>query len=628
MMSRKPRPQQQQQHQQQQQYFHKNSQQPNNNRRRQYNDNQQQSYNDHDDRSNVHNRLGPRRRNIRGSGGNYRQTSSRNNRSQNYNNNKDANNRRSGDDFFKVTIPNGHKYEQAYIRQLLKENLDDMDDEIIFYNYHIGQNNCVFYVNGQDKADTLRGLSRRIKTNSGHNLIILTQRTPPPVIQMNDQYIELIKIAMSSQYDHHTNIMDLSQFTHSKHLKSQGLYIMLNRPNVLANIVRLIIDNAPNTIAINLSDNKIQILEPLKDLSSLTQLKALNLSKNNINNFEQLDHIKHLDLLELDLEGNPLINNYQSSAAYVSAIRKIFKNLKTLDKEALPTEIGFDLAVADNIPEKKGSFIPDESLKTFITGFLKEYFRMYDSDSRQQLMVAYHDSATFTHSIASNNSMYRPNDIIMKESHNLLRLRDESLWVKLVKTSNVDIVSFLNKLPVTKHHLDTFQVDIPFFSKEFINVVVNGLLQETLKTQSSFRSFCRTFFLVPHNNGFVILNEMLLISSPSIKQINEHKPLIEKETSSNKADLVMKNFDFKPSNLIVTSNLITNQSNVTFASSAPKLPNDPREEIIRKFKEETKMNRQFSIQCLEENGFNPAVAYDVFLKLKQANALPPEAFID
>lgn len=85
-------------------------------------------------RSNVHNRLGPRRRNIRGSGGNYRQTSSRNNRSQNYNNNKDANNRRSGDDFFKVTIPNGHKYEQAYIRQLLKENLDDMDDEIIFYN--------------------------------------------------------------------------------------------------------------------------------------------------------------------------------------------------------------------------------------------------------------------------------------------------------------------------------------------------------------------------------------------------------------------------------------------------------------------------------------------------------------
>lgn len=104
----------------------------------------------------------------------------------------------------------------------------------------------------------------------------------------------------------------------------------------------------------------------------------------------------------------------------------------------------------------------------------------------------------------------------MKESHNLLRLRDESLWVKLVKTSNVDIVSFLNKLPVTKHHLDTFQVDIPFFSKEFINVVVNGLLQETLKTQSSFRSFCRTFFLVPHNNGFVILNEMLLISSPSV----------------------------------------------------------------------------------------------------------------
>lgn len=616
MMSRRPR-------QQQQQQYYKNSQQSNNNRRRQIYDNQQQSYNDHDNRTSVHVRLGPRRRNLRGSsGGNYNQTS--HNRSQNYNN-KDANNRRSDDDFFKVTIPNGHKYEQSYIKQLLKENLDDMDDEIIFYNYHIGQNNCSFHVNGQDKADTLRGLSRRIKTKSGHNLIILTQRTPPPVIQMNDQFLEFIKIAMSSQYDHQTNIMDLSRFRHCKHLKNQGLFIMLNRPNVLANIIRLINENAPNTIAINLSDNKIQILEPLKNLSALKQLKALNLSKNNISNFEQLDHIKHLDLMELDLEENPLISNYPSSASYVSAIRKIFSNLKTLDKEALPNQIGFDLAVAENIPETKGSFIPDESLKTFITGFLKEYFRMYDSDSRQQLMVAYHDSATFTISIASNNSMYKPNELIMKDSHNLLKLRDESQWVKLVKNSNVDIVSFMNKLPITKHHLETFHVDIPFFSKEFINVVVNGLLQETFKTQSSFRSFCRTFFLVPHNNGFVILNEMLLIATPSIKQINEYKQLIDKEASSSSKDNHVKNFDFKPSDLMVTTNLITNQSTVTFGSSASKLPvtvTDQREEIIQKFKQETKMNRQFSIQCLEENGFNPAVAYDVFLKLKQANALP------
>lgn len=246
--------------------------------------------------------------------------------------------------------------------------------------------------------------------------------------------------------------------------------------------------------------------------------------------------------------------------------------------------------------------------------------------------------------------MYKPNELIMKDSHNLLKLRDESQWVKLVKNSNVDIVSFMNKLPITKHHLETFHVDIPFFSKEFINVVVNGLLQETFKTQSSFRSFCRTFFLVPHNNGFVILNEMLLIATPSviclffalffsffslilyqIKQINEYKQLIDKEASSSSKDNHVKNFDFKPSDLMVTTNLITNQSTVTFGSSASKLPvtvTDQREEIIQKFKQETKMNRQFSIQCLEENGFNPAVAYDVFLKLKQANALPPEAFID
>lgn len=53
---------------------------------------------------------------------------------------------------------------------------------------------------------------------------------------------------------------------------------------------------------------------------------------------------------------------------------------------------------------------------------------------------------------------------------------------------------------------------------------------------------------------------------------------------------------------------------------------DEREQIVQKFMQATKMNRHFSYQCLSENNFNPTISFDIFTKLQQANALPPEAF--
>lgn len=103
-----------------------------------------------------------------------------------------------------------------------------------------------------------------------------------------------------------------------------------------------------------------------------------------------------------------------------------------------------------------------------------------------------------------------------KESHNLLRVRDESLWVKYVKTTNVDIVSTLCKFPNTVHDPASFRIDVPFCEPSFVQIVVNGLFTETFKQNKPLRSFCRTFFIVPQGQGFVIVNDMLQISNPSV----------------------------------------------------------------------------------------------------------------
>lgn len=83
-----------------------------------------------------------------------------------------------------------------------------------------------------------------------------------------------------------------------------------------------------------------------------------------------------------------------------SLIRKVFKNLKKLDSEDLPPEIGFDVGTTVDLPPEQESFFPNPEVKGLVEAFLKIYFDLYDSDNRKDLLQAYHDSAVFTYSVA------------------------------------------------------------------------------------------------------------------------------------------------------------------------------------------------------------------------------------
>lgn len=81
-------------------------------------------------------------------------------------------------------------------------------------------------------------------------------------------------------------------------------------------------------------------------------------------------------------------------------IRKLFKNLKKLDSEELPPEIGFDVGPQADLPPELESYYPNEEVKNLVESFLKLYFDIYDTDNRKDLMQAYHNSGVFTYSVA------------------------------------------------------------------------------------------------------------------------------------------------------------------------------------------------------------------------------------
>jgi len=158
-----------------------------------------------------------------------------------------------------------------------------------------------------------------------------------PCAILDESTETIIKTAMSQQYDANNHIMNLSDFVNAEEFKRQGLYVIIGRANVLRTIVNIIVENTPNIRALNLSDNKLNHLDPLQILNEkgIHSLKAVDLSKNKVriqqmrNNqmltfaliqihaFSEINHLRGLDLEELVLEGNPFIDDFSSHATYI-----------------------------------------------------------------------------------------------------------------------------------------------------------------------------------------------------------------------------------------------------------------------------------------------------------------------
>lgn len=200
------------------------------------------------------------------------------------------------------------------------------------------QNSTLFYVVGADNAETLRNLSRRISTNTGQRLVILTSKAPLPCANLDDRVNAAIKIAMSGRYDVNSKVMNLANFAQAEEFKRQGLFITISKANVLRTVVQVISENTPDLVALNLRENKMNFLEALRPLAEkCPSLKALDLSKNKvrwknlktlsswtnffvclqIHVFAEIKNLSNLDLIELVLEGNPFIDDFPSHATYI-----------------------------------------------------------------------------------------------------------------------------------------------------------------------------------------------------------------------------------------------------------------------------------------------------------------------
>lgn len=436
----------------------------------------------------------------------------------------------------------------------------------------------------------------------------------------------------------------------------------------LAVIFKLAKELKPEVQTISLAHNGIQTGALLSTLSHyLPRLANLSLEGNHLKMWRDLDHIagkkgKLEHLRELILKGNPIRElEYQNNRAekYKSEVARRFPSLEMLDQEAI-VKISFDVPQAStstvHVKRPAATTFPNEMMPSFVTGvdgtlisnFLMRFFPLYDNQ-RSALIDAYDPNATFSFSANTSiptrariegfhHSKEMPNQRKLEwapwlnggkgGSRNLSRMAGGG--EKLVKTLHVggeEAVKAMVELPSTKHDVSSapekFCVDawpISHAGATALFMTLHG--QFTELPSEGIRSFDRSFILAPAADGsraklagwdVVILSDMLVVRAYSSHEAWRPGPL-----------LVQAGDAPSTSTPAAAPTALPPQLPPQVQEALSRIP-EPQRSLVLQVCQRTGLNVEFSVQCLEGNGWDLDRALANFEQVK--GTLSRDAFL-
>jgi nuclear RNA export factor len=137
-----------------------------------------------------------------------------------------------------------------------------------------------------------------------------------------------------------------------------------------------------------------------------------------------------------------------------------------------------------------------------------------------------------------------------------------------------------------------------------IVLTVTGLFKERNPNAEYARTFQKTMVIVPNNNGFCIINDLMHINNASQYQ----------SRNAFKAPIVAS----------------PQMSAPQMTPTPQQMPGTPDEvtklQMIQAMSQQSNMNVEWSRKCLEETNWDFQRAGFVFSELFKQNKIPPEAF--
>ncbi|XP_015373159.1 PREDICTED: nuclear RNA export factor 1-like [Diuraphis noxia] len=407
---------------------------------------------------------------------------------------------------------------------------------VVFYPYNkqYFDNALRFLVDDYKVAKALLNTSYKITQRDDRKLVIKVQSYLPPrgpisFTPVSSEVREKMIEAMATRYNPSTKSLDLSQFYACPLFTNNQLFVPLNRPAVLLAALNMVAQHTKHDLyGLSLENNHIYLGEGLIWIRRLfPELKVLDLAGNKFSDLKELRCLSGFTIHELNLSRNPLCDT-EEKERYKRDVQQYFPLLNKLDNSELPSRysaiVGSKFKMPVNlgncypIPEGHNPELPNPVM-TLVESFLTQYYERYDNQvSRQMVSEAYHENATFTLSscflfknVKGSLSQYLP------ESRNFLKFdRNKQGKRRFLHKGKENIINFLDKLPKTKHDLGSFIVDVPLANAAMVQIVLNGVFAEDFKEtnyRQVYRSFCRTFCIVPVGSGWSIISDMLFITT-------------------------------------------------------------------------------------------------------------------
>jgi nuclear RNA export factor len=213
-------------------------------------------------------------------------------------------------------------------------------------SYKVRGTNSSFFVDDYKVAEKLASVYKKITTTEGFQLLVKVRPGLPHVV-IDYTAKEKIKVVMAKHYNVSLKALDLSRF-HTDPDLTDNYAVALFRSSMMLAVLNIIVENAPDLAALDLSDNRLYSLDNLSELSiKHPKLKALHIGRNKIQNMNQLDCLEGLLLEDLVLYGNPLCSKYKNHNIYVTDVRKRFRKVLKLDEADLSTPILADVNEED-----------------------------------------------------------------------------------------------------------------------------------------------------------------------------------------------------------------------------------------------------------------------------------------
>ncbi|KAJ1849250.1 nuclear mRNA export, poly(A)+RNA binding protein [Coemansia sp. RSA 2708] len=450
-------------------------------------------------------------------------------------------------------------------------------------------------------------------------------------VTVRDRLVALLQTRVDPQ----GSSLDLSALSQDSIIQSLGAN-PLQDSKLFEAILVLATQLYTDIVTVNLANNGMSSLRPVANLGMhFPHLRNLSLMNNRISDLRELNCLSAAgskvplgELSELILQGNPAsdaeLRLPNGGASYVEKVQQRFPTISMLDMNpvtprAQPVSAAGTSTSASTVPRElpfpvAQTFAEDQAINELAVGFLEGFFGLYDGN-RGGLADIYDAAAVFSLMVDTTHptsEFARTNPDSQKRvdftayiriSRNLTRVKSQHKRIHALVVGRAAVIQAIAQLPATRHPLqdsqrfsfDAWRADVDGCAQQGMAVVaVHGEFTEV--QTGSLISFDRVFALAPALPG----SPAAAIGSPCVITNDQ---------------LTLRRYNGFHS-WLPSSEL---------AAPAPVLNLTPeQQEMARALQEQTGMNPEWTLKCLESYGWNYQQAMTEFPQVR--GTLPAEAF--